>query len=97
LAKRADLSAIVSHRTYDYDGETLVALFRRVNPRVPIIMVSGYDRAAGAKAAGADHFLNYDQWLMIGSVVSEAIASRDNASNTRVVLPPDNPLLPDPV
>lgn len=81
LAKRADLTAIVSHRTYDYDGETLVALFRKVNSTVPIIMVSGYDRTARAKAAGADHFLNYDQWLMIGTVVSEAIAARNNSAS----------------
>lgn len=71
----------VSHRTYDYDGGTLVALFRGVNPSVPIIMISGYDRTARAKAAGADHFLNYDQWLMIGTVVSQAIAARPKASS----------------
>lgn len=82
LAKRSDLSAIISHRTFDYDGETLVALFRRVNPTVPIIMVSGYDRADRAKAAGADCFLNYDRWLMIGKVVSAAIAARKAAPDT---------------
>lgn len=76
IAKRQDLSAIVSHRTFDYDGETLVALFRRVNSTVPIVMVSGYDRADRAKAAGADTFMNYDRWLMTGSVVAEAIAAR---------------------
>ncbi len=76
IAKRADLSAIVSHRTFDYDGETLVARFRGVNPTVPIVMVSGYDRADRAKAAGADTFLNYDRWLMIGTVVAEAMAAK---------------------
>lgn len=76
IAKRSDLTAIISHRTYDYDGETLVALFRRVNATVPIVMVSGYDRADRAKAAGADAFLNYDRWLMIGTVVNELIAAK---------------------
>lgn len=79
LAKRSDLTAIISHRTFDYDGETLVKLFRRVNPTVPIIMVSGYDRADRAKAAGADCFLNYDRWLMIGNVVSATLAARESA------------------
>jgi CheY-like chemotaxis protein len=82
FAKRADLSAIVAHRTFDYDGETLVALFRRVNPTVPIIMVSGYDRSARAIAAGADAFLNYDQWLMISNVVAKAMADKRDSAST---------------
>lgn len=76
LAQRKEIAAIVAHRTFDYDGETLIALLRRVNPRVPIVMVSGYDRTERALAAGADAFLNYDQWLMIGTVVGDAMAKK---------------------
>ena len=81
LAQRPDLSAIVAHRTFDYDGETLVRLFRHVNPTVPIVMVSGYDRSSRALAAGADAFLNYDQWLMIANVVADAMAARKNGES----------------
>jgi CheY-like chemotaxis protein len=83
-AQRTDISAIIAHRTYDYDGETLVRLFRRANPTVPIIMVSGYDRTARAIAAGADAFLNYDRWLMIGTVVAEMMAAKNSGAS----LPP---------
>ena len=37
-------------------------------------MVSGIDRAAEAVAAGANLFLNYDEWLRIGTVVAELLA-----------------------
>ncbi len=86
IAQLERLNAIVAHRTYDYDGETLIALLRRVNPRVPIIMVSGYDRSTRAISAGADAFLNYDAWLQIGTVVSEAMA-------TAAARQPEPPLL----
>jgi DNA-binding response OmpR family regulator len=76
LVRENPPTAIVLHRTYDYDGETLVALFRRLDRQVPVIMVSGYDRSERAKAAGADAFLNYDKWLMIGTVVGEVLARR---------------------
>ena len=86
LVKRVAFSAIISHRTYDYDGETLVALFRRLNPAVPIVMVSGYDRAERAKAAGANAFLNYDKWLMIGTVVSKVLATPAKAVGEMLIV-----------
>src|SRR4051812_27026900 len=70
LAQKENLHAIVAHRTFDYDGETLVMILRRVNPAVPIVMVSGHDRRKGALEAGANAFLDYDQWLQIATVVS---------------------------
>lgn len=84
LVAAEKISAVVAHRTFDYDGETLVSLLRRVNPKVPIVMVSGYDRSDRAVAAGADAFLNYDAWLKIGSVVAEVIArhKQSHASGT---------------
>lgn len=72
-ARSDKLTAIVAHRTYDYDGVTLVALLRRANPTVPIVMVSGIDRTPQALAAGANAFLSYDEWLRIGSVVGEVL------------------------
>jgi DNA-binding NtrC family response regulator len=76
-AARTDrLNAVIAHRTFEYDGETLIRLLRRANPTVPLIMVSGYDRREAAKAAGADAFMNYDAWLTIGNVVAEAMAAR---------------------
>jgi CheY-like chemotaxis protein len=70
------LQAVIAHRTFEYDGETLVRLLRRVDPAVPIIMVSGYDRREIAAAAGADAFMNYDAWLTVGTVVAQAIDAR---------------------
>ena len=73
IAKTDKLSAIVVHRTFEYDGATLVSLMRRVNPTVPIVMVSGVDRSAEGMAAGATCFLKYDEWLRIGTVVTDAM------------------------
>ncbi|HVS53925.1 MAG TPA: response regulator [Opitutaceae bacterium] len=67
-------AAIITHRAGDIDGLTLIRLVRRVNPTVPIVMVSGLDRKTDALAAGATRFLNYDEWLRIGSLVAELIS-----------------------
>lgn len=75
MAKSDSITAIVAHRTFEYDGETLIARLRQVNPTVPIIMVSGQDRSARAIAAGANAFLNYDAWLQIGSVVADVMGT----------------------
>lgn len=84
LAVRAErIEAVIAHRTFEYDGETLVRLLRKAEPTVPIVMVSGYDRRDIAKAAGADAFMNYDEWLTIGNVVAAAMASRAGASAPR--------------
>ena len=82
------VQAVVVHRTFEYDGETLVRLLRRADPTVPIVMVSGYDRRASAHAAGADAFMNYDAWLTIGNVVAGAIASRPRQSAAQPVASP---------
>ncbi len=74
LAAKEPLAAIVVHRTFEYDAEALVGLLRRVNATVPIVAVSGYDRSAQVRAAGADVFMNFDGWLQIGNVVADAIA-----------------------
>jgi CheY-like chemotaxis protein len=76
VAAQSDrLTAAVVHRASDVDGLTLIALLRRVNPSVPIIMVSGRESCPGAIEAGANAFLNYESWLRVGTVVEEAITA----------------------
>lgn len=53
------------------EGAELVQRLRDADPKVPIIRVSGIDRTANARAAGATAFLHYDEWLRIGNVVEE--------------------------
>ncbi len=69
--------AVVVHRTEEVDGEMLVRLLRRVNPTVPIVAVSGIDRSEKLLAAGASEFLNYDEWLRLGTVVAKHLPNPD--------------------
>lgn len=89
-ARGGTLSAIITHRTFDLSGAELVRQLRAVDPRVPIVMVSGMDRAADALAAGASSFLRYEEWLRIGSIVEAHIAARNAASPE----PPERSPLP---
>jgi DNA-binding response OmpR family regulator len=73
-ARNPKLDAIVAHRATDVDGATLIRLLRQISPTVPIVMVSGLDRSAAALEAGANMFLNYDEWLRIGTVVGDLLA-----------------------
>lgn len=83
VARTGELNAIVTHRTFDHDGVELVRVLRAANPTVPIVMVSGMDRAKDAVAAGADKFLSYEEWLRIGNVVGDLLAQ------TRSPFPPE--------
>jgi CheY-like chemotaxis protein len=74
IAREQKLTAIVAHRAAEMDGILLVQMLRRVNPQVPIIMVSGLDRTSEATAAGANGFLNYDEWLRIGTYLVDLLA-----------------------
>ena len=77
VARTGALAAIITHRTFDLSGADLVKQLRAVDPRVPIVMVSGMDRAADAIAAGATSFLPYEEWLRIGSIVEAHMAARE--------------------
>ena len=79
MAKTAELSAIISHRTTETAGIALLRELRAINPQVPLVMVSGVDRRELALAAGADRFLLYDEWLRVGTVVEELVSTRDGA------------------
>jgi CheY-like chemotaxis protein len=87
IARAINLAAIVTHRTHELRGVELVRRLREADPQVPIVMVSGIDREAEALAAGASSFLNYDEWLRIGSVVEARLrrAGGRSAEDTAVV------------
>jgi CheY-like chemotaxis protein len=82
IAAHEKVDAVIAHRAGEIDGLTLIRLLRRVNTTVPIIMVSGINRAQQALTAGATFFLNYDEWLRIGTVVAELIAPPTPKSDT---------------
>jgi hypothetical protein len=81
--------AVLTHRAVGADPAELIRGIRGVNANVPILGVSGIDRTAEVLAAGANRFLNYDEWLRVGTVVSEVLGSerdsqgRDTGSGTR--------------
>jgi DNA-binding NtrC family response regulator len=77
MARTQDLAGIITHRTFETPGADLVRQLREVDPEVPIVMVSGMDRAKAAMDAGATSFLNYDEWLRIGTIVEAHVANRE--------------------
>lgn len=64
---------ILVHRAGEMDIESLILSIRGVAPDAPIIALSGFDRSKEALAAGATKFLNYDQWLLMGTAVEDAV------------------------
>lgn len=81
LARAQDIACIVTHRTFETTGAELVRQLREVDPDVPIVMVSGLDREKAAIDAGATSFLNYDEWLRIGTIVERHMAKRAAAED----------------
>jgi DNA-binding NtrC family response regulator len=77
MARTQHIACIVTHRTFETPGADLVRKLRKVDPNVPIVMVSGMDRARAAMDAGATSFLNYDEWLRIGTIVERHMARRE--------------------
>lgn len=77
MARTQDVAAIITHRTFETPGADLVRQLREVDPEVPIVMVSGMDREKAAMDAGATSFMNYDEWLRIGTIVERHMAERD--------------------
>lgn len=94
IAQKENPTAIIAHRAADTDGITLVRFLRHVNAAVPIVMVSGFDRSKEAIAAGATQFLNYDEWLRIGTVVAELLREPNAANSTVSPFPPAKAALP---
>jgi DNA-binding response OmpR family regulator len=67
------VTAAIVHRTTEMTGVYFVQSLRRLNPLVPILMISGIDRSHVALAAGANRFLLFDQWQQVGAVVAELL------------------------
>jgi CheY-like chemotaxis protein len=70
-----EITAVITHRTFDVEGLALVREFRAADPVIPIVMVSGIDREEAALAAGANRFLHYDQWLRLGTVIESVLSN----------------------
>lgn len=73
IARVEKLSAVIVHRAIGMTSEEAVRTLRQVIPKVPIVMVSVNNRRESALAAGATQFLLYDEWLMLGQVVSSLL------------------------
>lgn len=74
IATTEELAAIIAHRAADMDGISMIRALRAANADVIILMVSGLDRTESAIRAGATCFLNYDEWLRVGSVVTDLLS-----------------------
>lgn len=82
ILRTEKVAAIISHRTVEFDGASLVRELRKISATVPIVMTSGIDRKAAALEAGATCFFLYDEWLRIGTFVRDLIVSSPRASET---------------
>jgi len=71
------IDAIVLHRAFDADAVSLVKALRATNTRAPVIVLSGIDRSEQVLAAGDTGFLNFDEWLLLGTVVANALAAHE--------------------
>jgi CheY-like chemotaxis protein len=74
LIKANEYDAIVVHRAIGSDAVTLIRLIRQDNPRIPVLAVSSMDRSKEVLAAGATEFLNFEEWLRVGTVVAGILA-----------------------
>lgn len=73
VAGKEKIDAIVVHRAIGMTGGELIRQLRTIDPSVPITMVSSTERSEEATKAGANAFLLYDSWLMLGGVVADTM------------------------
>lgn len=78
--KETRVDVVISHRAIGYDGVATLAAIHEAYPDIPLIMVSGTDRAKEARNAGASEFIRFDAWLMVGTVVERLLNARQNPS-----------------
>lgn len=76
IIRHETFDAIIVHRAADADGAATIRRLLAVQPDALVLMVSGTDRSKEALAAGAVTFLNYDEWLRLGTVVAEEMNKR---------------------
>ena len=72
-----NVDAVILHRAVGADAVEMVRSLRQVNPSVVIIVVSGVDRSESVLQAGATGFLRVDEWLMLGTMVKNAIEAEN--------------------
>jgi CheY-like chemotaxis protein len=80
VASLEAIEAVILHRVDLADGIETIGHLRAVNPAVPIVMVSGYDRTRESLAAGAARFLLYDEWLRLGSVLEDVLETQPHSA-----------------
>ena len=79
--------AIVVHRAIGADAKTIIQAIRRDHSMVPIIAVSSMDRTNEVLSAGATAFLNFEEWLRVGTLVAELIARPEHGVGCAGSLP----------
>lgn len=75
------VDVVVLHRSDNEDAVTIIRMLHAVAPALPIVVVSGIDRSESVLAAGAVGFLNYDEWLRIGTVVENFLTQPRTGAN----------------
>jgi len=70
---------VLAGRAADLEGVALVAAIRGAHARVPIIALGQSADARATLAAGADHFLEYEAWLLVGVMVERVMATWPSA------------------
>lgn len=80
--KKSQVDVVISHRAIGYDGVATIAMIRQEHPELPIVMVSGVDRAKEARSAGASEFIRFDAWLTVGTVVERLLRNRTETKDS---------------
>jgi hypothetical protein len=80
LLSTKHVDAIVVHRAVVSDTVETVSVLRTIS-RAPIIALSGADRRNAILAAGATAYLNFDEWMLLGSIVANALRKPPPESN----------------
>jgi DNA-binding response OmpR family regulator len=75
VARSQRVDAIVANRGTDLDELPLLEALRAATS-TPIVLISHAHHGRQALAAGAARFLDQDQWLLVGTTVSEIIGAR---------------------
>lgn len=67
------LSAVVCHGAQGVRAEELIPQLRRRRPDLPIIWVSSGPAKVAARDIGADRYLPFEEWLMVGTLLGELV------------------------
>ncbi|HZZ57446.1 MAG TPA: hypothetical protein VFE31_06425 [Opitutaceae bacterium] len=67
------LSGVVCHGAVGVRAEELIPQLRRRRADLPIIWVSSGPAKVAARDIGADRYLPFEEWLMVGTLLGELI------------------------